>query len=124
MTDSPLRTHVDRRAFFRGTGLAAAAVLGAGLLGACSSAVGEQRAGAAGTANPVRGGTLKAAITSDVLPSTFLTNTAGSTTVIGLVYDSLVSYPNDEVEPRPRLATAWQLGADGRSLTLDLRKHD
>lgn len=121
MTDSPLRTHVDRRAFFRGTGLAAAAVLGAGLLGACSSAVGEQRAGAAGTANPVRGGTLKAAITSDVLPSTFLTNTAGSTTVIGLVYDSLVSYPNDEVEPRPRLATAWQLGADGRSLTLDLR---
>ncbi|MFC9787374.1 ABC transporter substrate-binding protein [Rhodococcus sp. NPDC127528] len=114
---------LDRRTFFRGAGLTAAAILGTGLLGACSSAVGEQKAGAgtgaAGT--PVRGGTLQTGITADVIPSTFLTNTAGSTTVIGLAYDSLVRYPHDKVEPGPRLAKSWRLAADGLSLTLDLR---
>ncbi|GAA4486818.1 ABC transporter substrate-binding protein [Rhodococcus olei] len=120
--NTPLPPSLDRRTFFRGAGLVAAAVLGTGLLGACSSAVEERKAGAAATATPVRGGTLKAAITSDVLPATFLTNTDGSTTVIGLAYDSLIRYPNDRVQPEPRLATAWQLAGDGRSLTLDLRE--
>ncbi|MFD4467991.1 ABC transporter substrate-binding protein [Rhodococcus sp. NPDC058505] len=121
MSTSPLGTHLDRRTFFRGAGIAAAAIFGTGLLGACASAVEEQQAGAAGAAEPVRGGTLKAGISEDVLPATFLTNTAGSTVVIGLAYDSLISYPHDRVEPRPRLATGWQLAADGLSLSLDLR---
>lgn len=120
MSNSSL-ARLDRRAFLRGAGLTAAAVLGTGLLGACSSAVEEQKAGAAGATTPTRGGTLKAAITSDVLPATFLTNTLGATTVIGLVYDSLILYPNDKVEPQPRLATSWQLADDGLSLALDLR---
>lgn len=120
MTSSPL-ARLDRRAFFRGAGLTAAAVLGTGLLGACSSAVEEQKAGASGATTPVRGGTIKAGITDDVLPATFLTNTSGSTVVIGLAYDSLITYPNDKVEPQPRLATAWQLSADGLTLSLDLR---
>ncbi|MFF0817261.1 hypothetical protein ACFYVR_19190 [Rhodococcus sp. NPDC003318] len=41
MTSSPLRARLDRRAFFRGAGLTATAVLGTGLLGTCSCAVEE-----------------------------------------------------------------------------------
>ncbi|MGW0176737.1 ABC transporter substrate-binding protein [Rhodococcus sp. NPDC003322] len=122
MSTSPHLTRLDRRTFFRGAGLTAVAVLGTGLLGACSSAVEEQKAGAAGTGTPTRGGTLKAGITADVLPATFLTNTLGATTVIGLAYDSLISYPTDKVEPQPRLATGWTLAEDGKSLALDLRE--
>lgn len=115
-------TSLDRRMFFRGAGLTAAAILGTGLLGACSSAVQAQKSGTDGASGtPVRGGTLKTGITADVIPATFLTNTAGSTTVIGLAYDSLVRYPHDKVEPTPRLAKSWVLAPDGRSLTLDLR---
>ena len=121
MSSSPLLARLDRRTFFRGAGLTAVAVLGPGLLGACSSAVEEQKAGAAGATTPTRGGTVKAGITADVLPATFLTNTLGATTVIGLAYDSLISYPNDKGEAQPRLATSWQLAEDGKSLSLDLR---
>ncbi|MFD1815092.1 ABC transporter substrate-binding protein [Rhodococcus gannanensis] len=121
MSKTSLHVALDRRTFFRGAGLTAVAVLGTGLLGACSSAVGEQSAAATGAAEPVRGGTLKAGIGEDVLPATFLTNTSGATTVIGLAYDSLISYPHDKVEPQPRLATGWTLAPDGLSLALDLR---
>ncbi|MFI6431394.1 ABC transporter substrate-binding protein [Rhodococcus oryzae] len=123
MSSSVNRSIVDRRTFFRGAGLTAAAIFGTGLLGACSSAVDEQRAGAATGASgtPVRGGTLKTGITADVIPATFLTNTSGATTVIGLAYDTLVRYPHDNVEPQPRLAKSWQLAAEGLSLTLELR---
>ena len=111
---------LDRRTFFRGAGLTAAAILGTGLLGACSSAVQAQKSGPDGASGiPVRGGTLATGITADVIPATFLTNTAGSTTVIGLAYDSLVRYPHDKVEPTPRLAKSWVLAPDGLALTLD-----
>lgn len=119
MTSSTLR--FDRRTFFRGAGVTAAAVFGTGLLAACSSAVGEQQAAATGSSTPVRGGTLKVGITQDVIPATILTNTAGATAVIGLVYDSLITYPLDKVEAQPHLATAWDLADDGLSLSLDLR---
>ncbi|GAA1872639.1 hypothetical protein GCM10009836_61960 [Pseudonocardia ailaonensis] len=115
-------TSLDRRTFVRGLGLgglvAGLAVTG---LAGCASAVGEQRAAAAGGA-PVRGGTLSVAGRSDLVPGNFFTNSnEGVTTIIGLVYDSLIRYPNDRVEPQPRLATAWRLAPDGLSLTLDLR---
>jgi peptide/nickel transport system substrate-binding protein len=110
----------DRRSLLRGLGLGALAV--AGLTG-CSSAVGEQRAAAgAAAANPVRGGTLALAARTDLVPGNFFTNTVdGVTVTIGLVYDTLIRYPNDRVEPQPRLATSWELAPDGRSLTLQLR---
>lgn len=113
---------VDRRSVVRGLGVGAvAAGLAAGGLSGCASAVGAQRA-AAGSAVPVRGGTLRLAGDTDLIPANFFTNTTdGVTTIIGLVYDTLIRYPNDRVEPRPRLATSWQLAPDGLSLSLQLR---
>ncbi|WP_280298510.1 ABC transporter substrate-binding protein [Nocardia neocaledoniensis] len=111
---------LDRRNFLRAGGIAAAAIFGGAALAACTSAVGEQKAGGR-DATPVRGGTLKVGIREDLVPANILTNTAATPVVIGLVYESLIRYPNDKLEPQPLLAKAWQLAADGRSITLDLR---
>ncbi|MFF0543111.1 ABC transporter substrate-binding protein [Nocardia thailandica] len=110
----------DRRNFLRAGGIAAAAIFGAGALAACTSAVGEQK-GSGDDAAPVRGGVLKTSIPGDLVPGNLLTNTGASPTIIGLVYESLVRYPNDKLDPQPLLAKSWQLAADGRSITLDLR---
>lgn len=111
---------VTRRTLLQGL---TALGVGATLFGAagCESAVGQASStGDSGT--PQRGGTIRAGIAADVIPGNFLTNSnTGITTIIGLAYDFLIRYPNDAVEPTPALATAWKLGADGRSLTLDLR---
>lgn len=113
-----LHTGFDRRTFLRGLGLGTVAL---GLAG-CASAVDEQHAAAAGTSGPVRGGTLRLGLGTDLVPGNILTNSSdGVTTIIGLVYDSLIRYPNDRVEPQPRLATSWQLADDGLSLVLNLR---
>jgi peptide/nickel transport system substrate-binding protein len=97
--------------------------VGASLFGAagCESAVNQSQA-AGSTDTPQRGGTIQAGIAADVIPGNFLTNSnTGITTIVGLAYDFLIRYPNDRVEPTPSLATKWQLGADGKSLALDLR---
>jgi len=114
---------LNRRTFVRGLGLGmfggTVAVLG---LAGCASAVEEQRAAAGGATAPVRGGTLKLAGRTDLIPGNFFTNSNdGVTTTVGLVYESLIRYPNDRVEPQPLLATAWTLADDRLSLTLDLR---
>ena len=109
-----------RRSFL---GLAGAAAAGSLFVATgCESAVSQSTAGSPAGSEPKRGGTVAAGISEDLIPGNFFTNsTAGITTVIGLAYDSLIRYPNDKVEPTPRLATSWKLGADGRSLTLELR---
>lgn len=119
-------THPSRisRRRFLGTAGALSAAGSLWLVAGCQSAVGQAAAGqsAAASAAPVTGGTIKAGITGDLIPANFFTNsTNGVTTVVGLVFDSLIRYPNDKVEPTPRLATSWEAAADGLSLTLKLR---
>jgi peptide/nickel transport system substrate-binding protein len=112
---------LDRRSFVRGLGIFSGTIAVLGLAG-CASAVEEQRAAASGATAPVRGGTLAVAGRTDLVPGNFFTNSNdGVTTTVGLVYESLVRYPNDRVEPEPLLATAWTLSDDGLTLTLDLR---
>jgi peptide/nickel transport system substrate-binding protein len=111
----------------RRTLLQSAAVAGAGatLLGAagCESAVSQARElGNTGDNTPRHGGRLAAGLSQDVIPANFFTNTSSITVIIGLAYESLIRYPNDKVVPTPRLATRWELAADGRSITLWLRK--
>ncbi len=112
---------VSRRLLLQGI---AGASLAGTLFGAagCTSAVEAARAPAATNGAPQRGGTITAGISEDLIPGNFFTNsTAGITTVIGLAFESLILYPNNAVKPTPRLATAWKLGADGKSLALELR---
>lgn len=88
---------------------------------ACSSAVHEQ-ASSTGSGDPVDGGTLRVAGKTDLIPaSVFGQSGDGGNTLIGLVYDSLVEYPQDSLKPQPSLATSWKLAPDGRSMTLKLR---
>lgn len=124
MSTPLLHTPIDRRSLLRRTVLAAgvAGAAGVGLAG-CASAVGEQRAaGSAAAATPVRGGTLKLAARTDLVPGNFLTNSNdGVTTTIGLVYDTLIRRPPTSLDPQPRLATSWEISPDGRTVTLALR---
>ncbi|NKY86814.1 ABC transporter substrate-binding protein [Nocardia veterana] len=115
-------TGVSRRTLLRTAGITALAVFGAGGSAACTSAVEEQRAAGDDNAAPVRGGTLKIGTTVDLVPANLLTNTGAVPLVIGLVYESLVRYPHDALEPAPLLATSWTLAPDGRSLDLRLRE--
>lgn len=99
---------------------AVAATLSLGLLAVngCSSAVGEARGTGGGSDDQI----LTIAATSDIVPATIFTNSAeASNTLIGSVYDSLVDYDLDSLEPRPRLATDWKLSPEGTQLVLNLR---
>lgn len=110
------RGAASRRQFLASLGIGAFSLA----LGGCRSAVNQ--AASSRDAKPRSGGTLEAGIADDLIPGNIMTNsTAGITTVVGLVYESLIRYPNDEVKPTPLLATSWELSADGLSLTLELR---
>jgi len=99
-------------------GLLAATALVASATAGCSSAVAEQRGGGSKGGEQV----LRIGATNDIVPATVFTNSSDTVnTLIGSVYDSLVDYPLDSVDPQPSLATDWTLSEDGRSLTLNLR---
>ncbi|MEC3952369.1 ABC transporter substrate-binding protein [Nocardia sp. CDC153] len=111
---------LDRRIFLRSSAVAALAIFGGGALAACTSAVSQQRGGD-DNAQPVRGGTLKYGVLVDIVPANLLTNTGTTPYVVGLVFESLVRYPHDKLEPQPLLAKSWTVAPDGKSITLDLR---
>lgn len=96
-----------------GLGLALALATG------CTSAVDELQTTAG---EPTEGGTLRVGALNDVVPpSTFTNSSDTSNLLVGAVYDSLVDYPLDSVEPEPSLATSWEFNDDGTQLTLQLR---
>ncbi|MFC9998202.1 ABC transporter substrate-binding protein [Nocardia sp. NPDC127526] len=113
--------NLDRRRFLRSSGLAALAIFGGGALAACTSAVNQQNGGGDENAQPVRGGTLKYGVLVDLVPANILTNTGTTPYVVGLVFETLVRYPHDKLEPQPLLAKKWTLAPDGQSITLELR---
>jgi peptide/nickel transport system substrate-binding protein len=101
--------------------LAALALVVAGSLSGCTSAVEQARAGGDGSVSD--GGTLHLGVATDLQTATPFSNASDATNVlIGLVYDTLVDIPADSVEPKPSLATSWKLAPGGKSLTLQLRK--
>jgi peptide/nickel transport system substrate-binding protein len=98
---------------------AVAAILAVLTVSACDSAV-DDRGSSAGKARS--GGTLKVGTTVDLVPAAIFTNSNDTINlVIGQVYDSLIDYPTDSLDPEPSLATSWKTSDDGLSLTLDLR---
>ncbi|MRH87852.1 ABC transporter substrate-binding protein [Nocardia sp. SYP-A9097] len=112
---------LDRRRFLRSSGIAALAIFGGGALAACTSAVNQSKGGGDDNAQPVKGGTLNYGVLVDLVPANILTNTGTTPTVVGLVFESLVRYPHDKLEPQPLLAKKWTLAPDGQSITLELR---
>ena len=101
---------------------AVAAVVSLTALAGCSSAVQEARGGGS-DAKASDGGTLKIGVATDLQTATPFSNASDATNVlIGLVYDSLVDLPHESLKPKPALATSWKTAADGKSVTLQLRK--
>lgn len=96
-------------------------MMAVGLLSACTSAVGQQATAADG--EPVEGGTVRIGTTSDLTPSLVFAGTKPSEqTLTGLVYDQLVSYPADGLDPQPELAESWRVSPDSLAISLDLRE--
>lgn len=95
----------------------------------CESAVAQQdnsgHVSAVPGARIPRGGDLRVGVLGDLQPKAFLQIGTGSLNgqIVANVFDTLIRYGRDDLSVRPALATAWNLGPDGRSLTLQLR-HD
>ncbi|TNM38675.1 ABC transporter substrate-binding protein [Nocardioides albidus] len=101
--------------------LAAATVAALTLVAAtaCSSAVDELKNT---SGERQEGGTLRVGALQDIIPARIFTNSSdGTDLLISSVYDSLIDYPLDKLEPKPSLATSWELSQDGTQLSLQLR---
>ena len=92
-------------------------VMGAGAGTATGAAM--MPAGAAG--QPKRGGTLRVAQASAVVPFEFQQLGPHSTFILLNVFDTLVRY-DDKLQPQPRLAESWQWNPDNTVLTVKLRR--
>jgi peptide/nickel transport system substrate-binding protein len=113
-------SHLLRRARPRRGAIALAATgLAVSLLAAgCTSAVSEQ--GKAG-GTPSRGGTLHIVQGADVQPATLMSQNNPNFSLNRLVFNFLIQYDHKTLEPRPELATAWQVSPDGKTYTFTLR---
>ncbi|MBZ5739126.1 ABC transporter substrate-binding protein [Nocardioides mangrovi] len=110
-----------RPSLLRALVLALVSLLVVSSLAACSSAVKEASSGSEDS-GPTDGGTLRIGSTNDIVPASIFTNSSdAANTLIGAVYDSLIDYPQDSLDPQPRLATSWEVAKDGLSITLQLR---
>ncbi|MEU1981216.1 ABC transporter substrate-binding protein [Nocardia sp. NPDC019395] len=87
-------------------------------LAGCKSAV-EQASGS-GT-EVTEGGVLRIGDSGDLTPSSIYAGSPAQATVTGLVYDTLIRYPADGLEPQPALAESWRISPDGRTVELALR---
>jgi peptide/nickel transport system substrate-binding protein len=80
----------------------------------------EQAAAGAG-AEVTEGGVLRIGDGSDLTPASLYAGAPAQATITGLVYDTLIRYPADSLEPQPSLATSWQVSPDGLTVELALR---
>ncbi|SDH56274.1 peptide/nickel transport system substrate-binding protein [Rhodococcus triatomae] len=114
----------SRRSFLRIAGLAAVAVAGTAAASGCSSAVAELRSAGepVGDGTPVRGGTLRVGVLADLVAGAVMTGTNNTQMLTtGVVFDRLVEYSGEGLDPRPSLATEWSRSDDGLTYTLRLR---
>ncbi|GAA3861644.1 ABC transporter substrate-binding protein [Saccharothrix violaceirubra] len=89
---------------------------------ACQSAVDAQTSAGGTSVTPKPGGVAEVGVNVDLVPGNVFTNSNASiTTLVGLVYDTLVEYPREGLDPKPKLATEWKAADEGRTLTLKLR---
>lgn len=98
-------------------GLAASALA----LSACSSAVSDSSSAGSTGDTRVDGGVLRLATSMDLVPTQLYQGSDPALTISGLVYDSLVEYQGESLEPQPALATSWEFNDDRTALTLQLR---
>ncbi|MCA1007672.1 ABC transporter substrate-binding protein [Rhodococcus hoagii] len=112
----------SRPAFPRRRSLLGALALSVvGVLGVtgCNSAV--DQAGADTGAEVTEGGVLRIGDGGDLTPASLYSGAPAQAAITGLVYDTLIRYPADSLDPQPRLATSWEVSEDDLSVHLALR---
>lgn len=97
----------------------AAGVTLAVALTSCASAV--QNEGSGESTAPVDGGTLTIVQAADIQPASFFSQNNPNFSVLRTVFNSLVSYDHETIEPQPELASEWVRSNDGLTLTFTLR---
>lgn len=120
----PSPSPATRRALLRFAALAAAAAVATATVTGCGNAAAELRSGteSSGSGTPVDGGTLRVGVQQDLTAGGLFTGTTTTSLLnAGLVYDRLVEYTGDTLEPKPSVATGWTISEDARTYTLDLR---
>ena len=107
----------SRPALSRSRSLLGALVLSVvGVLGAagCNSAV--DQAGADTRTEVTEGGILRIGDGGDLTPASLYSGAPAQATITGLVYDTLIRYPADSLDPQPKLATSWTVSEDKLSI--------
>ncbi|HZQ36193.1 MAG TPA: ABC transporter substrate-binding protein [Dehalococcoidia bacterium] len=85
-----------------------------GVSGAATAAAGQK---------PRTGGTLHAAIASDITPKTLPHTVSPTNDILSMcVYDTLIRYQTDQLIATPELAESWEFNADKSQLSFHLKK--
>lgn len=109
---------VSRRAVLRASG--AATLLA--LVGCSPQSGGPAVQGTPTSGVPKRGGTVVLAQTADIIPASLVGHVFPNSLYGRLIFNNLTEYDHKTLEPKPSLATGWQIASDATSITLDLRK--
>jgi peptide/nickel transport system substrate-binding protein len=106
--------NTSRRGFLAG-GLG---IGGALLLAGCTAAVSKDKNG---SAKPAKGGTLRMVQTADIAPATLLSQNNPNFSICRTVFNTLTEYDHKTLQPRPSLATKWDVSDGGKTYVLTLR---
>lgn len=107
--------NTSRRGFLAG-GLGAG--VGAFLLSGCTAAVSMDKKG---SAKAVKGGTLRLVQTADIAPATLLSQNNPNFSICRTVFNTLTEYDHKTLQPKPSLATKWEIADGGKTYVLTLR---
>lgn len=110
-----VRRRTRRLAAMAGTALLAGALA----LTGCASRVPADRGAGAG---PRNGGTVTILQSADIAPTTLLSQNNPNFAFIRTVFNMLTTMDHRTLQPRPELATSWQIAPDQKSITLHLRR--
>ncbi|TMF85833.1 MAG: ABC transporter substrate-binding protein [Chloroflexi bacterium] len=106
--------NLSRRRFLAGS----LGVGGAVLLASCTAAVSRDKSG---RSKPVQGGTLRMVQTADIAPATLLSQNNPNFSICRTVFNTLTEYDHKTLDPKPSLATHWNISDGGKTYVLSLR---
>lgn len=107
--------YISRRGF-----LAGGLVIGAGLLLPGCKAATQKQANQSGGA-VAKGGTLHIVQTADIAPTTLLSQNNPNFAICRTVFNTLTEYDHQTLQPKPSLASSWEVKDAGLTYVLTLR---
>ena len=108
-----------RRQLLVRAGMGGVTLAGADLLMSCASAVNGGKSSK--TPTPKAGGVAMVAIGADILPADVFSVNGQNITFTRMVFNTLTELDHKTLQPKPSLATSWDVSADGLTHTFQLR---